>query len=188
MTLGDEQDTRLAIASTKEAFKQFSKTTKEERIGYLERMYDAMGKRTDELVAVMVQKYGGTLQFSRASVQMAIYSFANAIATLQKFDFVKTVGSSMVRLEPIGVAGIITPWNASNAFICGKLATAISAGCTVVIKPSEMSALQTQLLTEILHEAGLPPGLFNIVNGRGNVVDAEITRHRDIPARLSVHA
>jgi aldehyde dehydrogenase (NAD+) len=184
VTLGDEEDTRRAIASAKEAFRQFSKTTKEERIVYLQRLHDAIAKRRDELVAVMVQEYGGTLQFSRMSAQIAIDSFTNAIETLQKFDFVKKVGSSMVRLEPIGVAGIITPWNASNAFICGKLATAISAGCTVVIKPSEMSALQTQLLTEILHEAGLPAGVFNMVNGRGDVVGAEITRHPDI-AKIS---
>ena len=180
VTLGDEEDTRMAIASAKEAFKQFSKSTKEERIAYLQRLHDAIAKRKDELVAVMVQEYGGTIQFSRMSAQMAIDAFTNAIETLQKFDFVKKVGSSMVRLEPIGVAGIITPWNASNAFICGKLSTAISAGCTLVIKPSEMSALQTQLLTDILHEANLPAGVFNIVNGRGDVVGAEITRHRDI--------
>ncbi|WAC15249.1 aldehyde dehydrogenase family protein [Dyadobacter pollutisoli] len=180
VTLGDEEDTRLAIASAKAAFKQFSKTTKAERITYLQRLHEAVSKRESELVAIMVEEYGGTLQFSKMSVSNAINSFTQTIETLQNFDFEKTVGNSRVRLEPLGVAGIITPWNSSNSFVCSKLATAIAAGCTAVIKPSEMSAMQTQVLVECLHEAGLPAGVFNVVNGRGDVVGAEITRHRDI--------
>lgn len=180
VTLGDEEDTRLAIASAKAAFKQFSKTTKAERITYLQRLHQAVSKRESELVAIMVEEYGGTLQFSKMSVSNAINSFTQTIETLQNFEFEKTVGSSRVRLEPLGVAGIITPWNSSNSFVCSKLATAIAAGCTAVIKPSEMSAMQTQILVECLHEAGLPAGVFNVVNGRGDVVGAEITRHRDI--------
>ena len=87
-------------------------------------------------------------------------------------------------MEPLGVVGIITPWNSNVDFICGKLAMAIAAGCTSVIKPSEMSAIQTQVLLEALHEAGLPAGVFNLVNGRGEVVGAELTAHPDI-AKIS---
>jgi aldehyde dehydrogenase (NAD+) len=118
------------------------------------------------------------------STEGAISSFLMMIETLRTFDFEPTVGKSKVRLEPLGIAGIITPWNASNGFICNKLATAIAAGCTTVIKPSEMSALQTELIIGCFHEAGLPAGVFNIVNGRGDVVGAEITRHPDI-AKIS---
>lgn len=182
--LGDEKDTQNAIASAKAAFKDFSRTTKEERIGYLQAIYDAVLKRKTEMINIMVEEYGSPLQFATMSFEYAISAFPNAIATLKNFDFIKTVGHSKVRLEPLGVVGIITPWNASNGFICNKLATAISAGCTAVIKPSEMSALQTQVMIECLHEAGLPKGVFNIVNGLGEVVGAEISRHKDI-AKIS---
>ncbi|MBE9601408.1 aldehyde dehydrogenase family protein [Pedobacter sp. MC2016-24] len=184
VTLGDETDTQNAIASAKAALKNFSNTSKAERIAYLQAMHDAVLKRRDELIAVMVQEYGAPLQFATMSTDHAISAFPSAIETLKNFDFVRTVGHSKVRLEPLGVVGMITPWNASNGFICSKLATAISAGCTAVIKPSEMSAMQTQLITECLHEAGLPKGVFNIVNGLGEVVGAEITRHKDI-AKIS---
>ncbi|MDH7460245.1 aldehyde dehydrogenase family protein [Chitinophagaceae bacterium 26-R-25] len=184
VVLGDEEDTRKAIASAKAAFVHFSKTTKDERIAYLQKMYEAVAKRKDELTAIMVQEYGGTLQFSRASTQHALNGIQSTIETLTNFDFVRSVGKSKVRLESLGVVGIITPWNASNSFICNKLATAIAAGCTAVIKPSEMSALQTQVLLECLHEASLPAGVFNVMNGLGNVVGAEITRHPDI-AKIS---
>ncbi|WP_316833603.1 aldehyde dehydrogenase family protein [Pedobacter nutrimenti] len=182
--LGDEEDTRMAIAAAKEAFKSFAQTTKEERINYLQKLQAAVSKREEELIDVMVLEYGGTFQFCKASTQHAIHAFSSMIETLQEFDFEKKVGHSKVRLESLGVAGIITPWNASNSFICNKLATAIAAGCTVVIKPSEMSALQTQLIAECFHEAGLPDGVYNIVNGLGSVVGAEITSHPDI-AKIS---
>jgi aldehyde dehydrogenase (NAD+) len=184
VTLGDEEDTRKAIAAAKEAFKTFSKTTKEQRIAYLQQLSAAVEKRLADLVDVMVLEYGGPLQFTRMSSGYMTHAFQHAIDVLNDFDFTRKVGKSTVILEPLGVAGIITPWNASNSFICNKLATAIAAGCTAVIKPSEMSALQTQVLTECLHEAGLPKGVFNIVNGRGDVVGAEITRHPDI-AKIS---
>ena len=184
VTLGDEEDTRRAIAAAKAALPALSATTKEERISYLERLHAAVLKREEDMVAAMVEEYGGTLQFSRMSTKFAINAFQDVIETLRTFDFEKMVGSTKVRLEPVGIAGIITPWNASNSFICSKLATAIAAGCTAVIKPSEMSAGQTQVLLEAFHEAGLPAGIFNVVNGRGEVVGAEITRHPDI-AKIS---
>lgn len=184
VTLGDEVDTQHAIESAKAAFKTFSKTTVEERIVYLQRLHEAVNKRSDELTAVMVSEYGAPIQFSKLIADYAAGAFLEAIETLKTFDFIRKAGTSKVILEPLGVAGIITPWNASYTFICGKLATAIAAGCTAVIKPSEMSAMQTQILTECLHEAGLPAGVFNIVNGRGEVVGAEITRNPDI-AKIS---
>lgn len=184
VVLGDEEDTRHAIATAKAALPAFSRTTKEERIVYLQQMHDAVAKRKEELIAVMIEEYGGTARFCRMSTELAISGILSTIETLKQFDFERMVGNSKVRLESLGVVGIITPWNASNGFICSKLSTAIAAGCTAVIKPSEMSAQQTALITECLHEAGLPAGVFNIVNGYGNVVGAEITRHPDI-AKIS---
>lgn len=182
--LGDETDVNMAVAAAKAAFPAFSQTTVEERIHWLQQLHNAVAKRREELVAVMVAEYGGTLAFCRMSITNALDGFQSNIAVLKQFQFERTVGHSRVVLTSVGVAGIITPWNASNSFICNKLATAIAAGCTVVIKPSEMSALQTQVLTECLHEAGLPSGVFNIVNGTGTVVGAAITQHKDI-AKIS---
>jgi aldehyde dehydrogenase (NAD+) len=178
--LADKEDTIKAIHSAKEAFTHFSKTTKEERIAYLQKLHDAVAKRKDELTSIMVREYGGPLQFCKMSTNSILGTFLNAITTVQPFDFITTVGHSKVRLEPVGVVGIITPWNSSNYYICSKLSAAIAAGCTAVIKPSEMSAFQTQILTECLHEAGLPAGVFNFVTGLGNVVGDELSRHPDI--------
>jgi aldehyde dehydrogenase (NAD+) len=180
VVLADEQDTRLAIAAAKEAFKTFSRTTIAERIVYLQRMHDAVAKRQGALVEAMLEEYGGTLQFCRLAAGSCLAFINSNIEILKDFEFERIMGASTVRLEPVGVVGIITPWNASNGFICSKLSTALAAGCTAVIKPSQMSALQTQVITECLHEARLPAGVFNIVTGSGSVVGPEITRHPDI--------
>ncbi|MBN9482611.1 MAG: aldehyde dehydrogenase family protein [Bacteroidetes bacterium 43-93] len=184
LALGDEEDVNRAVAAAKAAFQTFSQTTVAQRIAFLQQMHDAISRRADELTNIMVQEYGGSILFCRNSTQNALNSIQTNIALLQQFEFTRKAGTATVRLEPVGVAGIITPWNASNSFICGKLSTAIAAGCTAVIKPSELSGRQTQLLLECLHEAGLPDGVFNVVNGLGNVVGAAITAHKDI-AKIS---
>lgn len=182
--LGNKKDTQNAIAAAKAAFKTFSKTTISERIQYLKNIKASIEKRKEEFIAVMIKEYGGTLQFSTISYDYMLMSFDAAINLLNTYNFTKIMGESEVQMTPLGVVGIIIPWNSSNGFICSKLSTAIAAGCTVVIKPSEMSAQQTQLITECLHEAGLPKGIFNIVNGLGEIVGAEISRNPDI-AKIS---
>lgn len=178
--LGDEIDTQKAIAAAKQAFKTFSKTSKEVRIAYLEKLSAVISRRKKELTDIMVEEYGGTFQFCAMVTQNMIHDIAAMIAVLRDFDFSKTVGSSKVYLQPVGVVGIIIPWNMSNGFIVTKLSTTIAAGCTAVVKPSEMSAQQTQLIAECFQEAGLPKGVINFVNGLGEVVGAEISRHPDI--------
>lgn len=182
--LGNEKDTQNAIAAAKESFKTFSKTTATERIHYLQNIQTSIEKRKEEFISVMIEEYGGTKQFATTSYAYMLKSFESAIQLLNTYDFTKTMGNSEVQMTPLGVVGIIIPWNSSNGFICSKLSTAIAAGCTTVIKPSEMSAQQTQLITECLHEAGLPKGVFNIVNGLGEIVGAEISRNLDI-AKIS---
>ncbi|HWX01877.1 aldehyde dehydrogenase family protein [Collimonas sp.] len=184
VTLADEQDAQAAIAAAKAAYPSFSRSSKELRMDYLQRLHDAVAARSEELLEVMIEEYGGPLRISKASTQRAAASFLQARELLKTFEFVQHVGISKVVLEPLGVVGLITPWNANYSFICGKLAMAIAAGSTAVIKPSELSARQTQLLTECLHAADLPPGVFNIVTGRGATVGAEMTRHPDI-AKIS---
>ena len=182
--LGDADDARRAIAAAKAAFPAFSRTTREQRLAMLQRMQAAMAAREDELFEAIVTEYGAPVSRAR---WMAAYShqvIGEAAATLAEYAFEHTAGSARVVMKPLGVAGLITPWNSDAGFICGKLAMAMAAGCTAVIKPSEMSALQTQIVMEALHEAGLPPGVANIVNGRGDVVGAQISAHPDV-AKIS---
>jgi aldehyde dehydrogenase (NAD+) len=184
VTLGNAQDAQLAIAAAKEAFKTFSKTTLKERADLLDRLHKAFSARKAEHIKAMTDEYGGNYNFAVASAERASNIFLAIKAAMQDVEFTKNIGKAIVKKEAVGVAGIITPWNASSSFICSKFATAIAAGCTVVAKPSEMSAQQTQILLECFHEAGIPTGVFNLVNGRGDVVGAEIVRSKDV-AKIS---
>jgi aldehyde dehydrogenase (NAD+) len=182
--LGDEADTRRAIAAAKRAFAGFARTTKEERASVLRRLHEVVAARIDDLTAAMVEEYGGTVRFSELIVHSAAHSFLHAEKALQQLPLVRTWGKTTVSLEPVGVAGLITAWNANALFICLKLASAVAAGCTVVIKPSELSSLQTQVLLECLHQAGLPQGVYNVVTGRGDTVGAELVRNPGV-AKIS---
>jgi aldehyde dehydrogenase (NAD+) len=132
----------------------------------------------------MVEEYGGVVQFAGLIVQTGVNAFLAAEKALQEIPLTRNWGKTTVTLEPVGVAGLITAWNANTLFICLKLASAVAAGCTVVIKPSELSSLQTQVLGEALHEANLPKGLLNVVTGLGNVVGAELVGNPDV-AKIS---
>src|SRR5580704_12661856 len=135
VTLGDEEDTRRAIAAAKRAFVTFGKTTKEERASTLRRLHQAVSARIDDLTAAMVEEYGGVVQFARVIVQSGIDAFPAAEKALDELPLTRSWGKTTVTLEPVGVAGLITAWNANALFICLKLASAVAAGCTVVIKP-----------------------------------------------------
>jgi aldehyde dehydrogenase (NAD+) len=184
VTLGDEEDTRRAIAAAKRAFVTFGRTTKEERAGYLRRLHEAVSARIDDLTDAMVEEYGGVVRFARLIVQSGIDAFPAAEKGLDELPLTRSWGKTTVTLEPVGVAGLITAWNANALFICLKLASAVGAGCTVVIKPSELSSLQTQVMLECLDAAKLPEGVCNVVIGRGNVVGAELVRNPDV-AKIS---
>jgi aldehyde dehydrogenase (NAD+) len=182
--LGDAEDARQAIAAAKAAFPAFSRTTREQRIAMLQRMQAAMAAREDDLFEAIVTEYGAPVSRARWMAAFSHQVIGEAAATLADYAFEHRAGTAQFVMKPLGVAGLITPWNSNAGFICNKLATAIAAGCTAVIKPSEMSAMQTQIVMEALHEAGLPPGVFNIVNGRGDVVGTQISAHPDV-AKIS---
>jgi aldehyde dehydrogenase (NAD+) len=184
VTLADEEDTRNAIAAAKRAFASFAQSTKEERTKILRRLHQAASARVDDLTAAMVEEYGGVVRFAGLIVQTGVGAFLAAEQALQELRLTRTWAKTTVTLEPVGVAGLITAWNANALFICLKLASAVAAGCTVVIKPSELSSLQTQVLVEALQEANLPKGLLNVVTGRGNIVGAELVRNPDV-AKIS---
>src|SRR6201997_5076691 len=184
VTLGDEEDTRRAIAAAKRAFANYGRSTKEERASILRRLHEAASARIDDLTAAMVEEYGGVVQFARPIVESGISAFLASEKALQELPLTRSWGKTTVTMEPVGVAGLITAWNANALFICLKLASAVAAGCTVVLKPSEMSSLQTRVMVEALHDANLPKGLLNVVTGLGNVVGAELTRNPDV-AKIS---
>src|SRR5207244_5350635 len=140
--------------------------------------------RIDDRTAAMVEEYGGAVRFAGLIVQSGVNAFLAAETALQGLPLTSNWGKTTVTLEPVGVAGLITAWNANALFICLKLASAVGAGCTVVIKPSELSSLQTQVMLECLDAAKLPQGVCNVVIGRGNVVGAELVRNPDV-AKIS---
>jgi len=180
VTLADETDMRQATAAARKAFTSFSQTTKEVRMDYLQRLHDSVSKRVGDLVQATVLEYGAPQDRAKGSNALAANIFLHFKETLRKTDLTEVVGTSQVLLEPVGVVGIFTPWNSSAGSIAIKVAPAIAAGCTVVIKPSEMSAMQTQVLMESFHEAGLPPGVINFVNGLGEVIGTELTNSPDV--------
>jgi len=178
--LGDREDARRAIAAARRALPAMARTRRGERIALLERLQAAVAARADDLRDAMMLEYGAPRAFAASTAARAADAFALAARTLQDYPLERRIGTADVQMAPVGVAALITPWNSNAGFIGTKLATAIAAGCTAVIKPSEMSALQTQVMLEALHAAGLPPGVFNLVNGRGDVVGAEFASHPDV--------
>jgi aldehyde dehydrogenase (NAD+) len=180
VTLADEEDTRRAIAAAKRAFVTYGRSTKDERAAILRRLHAAASARVDDLTAAMVEEYGGVVQFAGPIVQSGVGAFLAAEKALQEMPWTRNWRNTTVTLEPVGVAGLITAWNANALFICLKLASAVAAGCTVIIKPSELSSLQTRVLVEALHEAKLPKGLLNVLTGRGEIVGAELVRNLDV--------
>jgi aldehyde dehydrogenase (NAD+) len=184
VTLADEEDARRAIDAARRAFASFGKTTKDERSRYLRQLQKVVSAHIDDLTAVMIEEYGGVARFARLIVESGVNAFAAAEKALQELPLRESWGKTTVTMEPVGVAGLITAWNANALFICLKLASAIAAGCTVVMKPSEMSSLQTRTMVEALNEAGLPNGVFNVVTGLGTIVGAEMVRNPDV-AKIS---
>jgi aldehyde dehydrogenase (NAD+) len=143
-----------------------------------------MQARVEALREAILEEYGAPRSLADWQANYAAGVFEGAARTLADYPLEQQMGSSRVVMEPVGVVGLITPWNANAGFICNKLAYAIAAGCTAVIKPSEMSATQTEVVLRALHEAGLPAGVYNVVNGRGAEVGAEIAAHPDV-AKIS---
>src|ERR1700743_1072347 len=180
VTMVDEIDTRQASAAAKEAFNTFSQSSKEYRMDCLQRLHEAVARRMNQLVETTVVEYGAPQDRTKASNNLAANIFLHFKAVLRDFDLERSVGTSKVVMEPAGVVGIFTPWNSSAGSIAIKVAPAIAAGCTVVIKPSEMSAMQTEVLMDAFHEARLPPGVINVGTGLGEVVGTELTKSPDI--------
>ncbi|MGO1076077.1 aldehyde dehydrogenase family protein [Inquilinus sp. CA228] len=184
VTLGNQEDMRRAIAAAQRAQPAFGRTTKLERIAMLKRLQAAVLARTDDIRDATIEEYGGAFSRAQWVSQYASQCFAHAADTLDAYAFTRQMGAATVVMEPVGVAGLVTPWNSTAGSICSKLASALAAGCATVTKPSELSPIQTQIVAEALHAAGLPSGVINIVNGRGADVGTEMSTNPGI-AKIS---
>lgn len=181
LPLGTADDVNDAVAAAKAAFPSWSQTTTAERAAYLAKIAAGIDARADEVAKVISQEMGMPLKASRM-IQAGLpnRTFQSYAKLVQEYEFESGDGATRIIREPIGVCGFITPWNYPLHQIAGKVAPALAAGCTMVLKPSEMAPLNAYLLAEVIEEAGLPPGVFNLVNGIGPVVGEAIASHPDV--------
>ena len=178
---GTAADVDRAVAAAKAAFDSWSTTPVEERAKYLSRIGDALGARMDELATTISKETGMAKWLSQiVQVGLPINSFKSAASIAEGYSFEETVGNSLVVREPIGVVGCITPWNYPLHQIAAKVAYAMAAGCTVVVKPSEVAPIDAFVLAEVIDEVGLPAGVFNLVSGLGPTVGEAIASHPDV--------
>ena len=181
ISLGGPADVDKAVAAAKRAFDSYSQTTVAERVALLQRIIEVYKAKSEEMAQTISREMGCPLSLARAA-QAAAGSghLLEIVKVLEHFQFEDLKGSTLMRKEPIGVCGLITPWNWPMNQIAAKVAPALAAGCTVVLKPSEMAPLSAYLFAQILEEAGVPPGVFNLVNGDGPTVGAAIAAHLDV--------
>jgi aldehyde dehydrogenase (NAD+) len=181
IAMGGEQDVDAAVAAAKAAFESFSQTTKAERLELLDAIIAAYSGRLEELAEIISQEMGAPLSLARAAQAVAgLAHIGTARAVLADFEFERPMGSTLIVREPIGVCGMITPWNWPLNQIACKVAPALATGCTMVLKPSEVAPLNAIIFAEILDQAGVPAGVFNLVNGYGNTVGAALSAHPGI--------
>lgn len=181
IALGSAADVDLAVTAARKAFDSYSHWTVEARAGLLERIIAIYQRRSDEIAAAITQEMGAPSWLAQAAhVYSGLVHFQAALEALRGYEFFGKAGSTAINREPIGVCGLITPWNwPQNQIVC-KVAPALAAGCTVILKPSELAPLDAMILAEILEEAGVPPGVFNLVNGNGDGVGKVMAGHPGI--------
>jgi aldehyde dehydrogenase (NAD+) len=181
ISLGSTADVDRAVAAAKRAFESYSETTVDERLRFLRSIIEVYQRRMEEMAETISREMGAPLGLARAAQAPAgLAHLSEMVKALEHFKFEEVKGSTLMRKEPIGVCGLITPWNwPMNQIVC-KVAPALAAGCTMVLKPSEIAPLSAHLFAQIVHEASLPPGVFNLVNGDGPTVGAAISAHPDI--------
>jgi aldehyde dehydrogenase (NAD+) len=178
---GNATDVDLAVAAARAAFPAFAETPLADRIALLERIVDLYKSRFDDIGKAISDEMGAPLMFAtRFQAGAGLSHFKEILKILKTFEFEEQRGTTRVFREPIGVAGMIVPWNWPMNQITCKVAPALAAGCSMILKPSEMAPTAAAILTDILHEAGVPAGVFNLVSGEGPVVGAAMAAHPDI--------
>jgi aldehyde dehydrogenase (NAD+) len=181
ISLGGAADVDKAVAAAKHAFVSYSATSREERLALLKRIIEVYQSKIGQMAETISQEMGAPMWLAkRAQATAGLGHFLEIQKVLTRFTFEEQKGSTLMRKEPIGVCGLITPWNWPVNQIACKVAPALAAGCTMVLKPSEIAPLSGYLFTQILHEAGVPAGVFNMLNGDGPTVGAAISSHPDV--------
>lgn len=178
IALAANADIDMAVAAARRAFETFSLTSRDERVALLGRIVAVFQRRYEEMAQIISAEMGCPITLSREQqTGGALAHFAFTMKCLKTFEFDRQLGNTLVTKEPVGVCGMITPWNWPVNQIACKVAAALAAGCTMVLKPSEIAPISAALLADILHEAGVPAGVFNLVNGLGPEVGEALARH-----------
>lgn len=181
VALGTPDDAEAAILAARAAFDAWSCTSREERLSYLRAINAALLARNDEIAAVISQEMGAPSGLARmAHAPSGSQHFSEVIRVLESFAFEEPMGSTLLRHEPIGVCVLITPWNWPMNQIAAKVAPALAAGCTMVLKPSELAPLDAAILADIIDRVGLPKGVFNMVQGTGADMGSALTTHPEV--------
>ncbi|MGR9244114.1 aldehyde dehydrogenase family protein [Agrobacterium rosae] len=181
IAMGSAADAEKAIVAARSAFAGFSETSKATRLELLRRILVILTRRNDEIGDIISKEMGAPLAMARSQqAGIGLAHFAETIKAMEAFDFDYMQGTTRIVHEPVGVVSMITPWNWPINQIACKVAPALATGCTMVLKPSEIAPLNAILFAEILHEAGVPKGVFNLVNGDGPTVGALLASHPDI--------
>ncbi len=178
---GTAKEAEAAVLAARAAQQAWADLPVETRAGYIDKIVEGMKARSDELATAIAREVGMPLKMAKMiQVGAPIWNWGNFAKVARAFEWEEKVGNSLVLREPIGVVGCITPWNFPLNQITLKVAPALAAGCTVVLKPSEIAPVNAMILTEIIHAAGLPPGVFNLVNGLGPVVGEVLATHPEV--------
>ena len=181
ISLGSAADVDRAVAAAKAAFPAYSQTTREQRIELMQRIMATYQARYAEFAEAISDEMGAPMGLAtKAQAALMLAHLGTAIEVLKNFEFEEDLGTTRVFREPVGVCGFITPWNWPGNQIACKMAPALATGCTMVLKPSEIAPLDAYLLAEVMHEAGVPAGVFNLVNGDGPTVGAILSSHPDV--------
>ncbi len=178
ISIGSAADIDKAVLSAAQAFPAWSRTPRAERLAILARIVEEFTKRIPDLGDAITEEMGAPKWLAHGTqAAIGVNHFKTAIGILEKFKFEEDRGTSRVLREPIGVCGFITPWNWPIHQICAKVAPALATGCTVVLKPSEIAPFSAQIFAEIMHAAGVPAGVFNMVQGEGPVAGQALAEH-----------
>lgn len=179
--LGNEADVDNAVSCARKAFVGYSQSTREERVNILQNIVANLEKRKDELSHAISLEMGAPRWFAeKVQAALALGHAQITLKALQDYQFEKVAGTNLIKFVPIGVCGLITPWNWPAALIMCKMLPAIATGCTVVLKPSEDTPLSAAVIAEVMHESGVPAGVFNMVYGNGPTVGKALSGHPDI--------
>ncbi|MEZ5498854.1 MAG: aldehyde dehydrogenase family protein [Steroidobacteraceae bacterium] len=181
VALGSAADVGQAVAAAARAFATYSQSPVEERARLLDRVFALINQRAELFVNTMVAEMGVAISYARtAQLHFGVEHIRVAAEVARQYEFLRYQGTTAVVREPIGVCGLITPWNWPLYQVTVKVAPAIAAGCTMVLKPSELAPLTANLFAQVLHDAGTPPGVFNLVNGSGDTVGAALAAHPQV--------